>query len=143
MRVVKSKSPGMVLLLNVITCGIYNLFWMYSTTEDIKYLSNRQDVPSGITAIILSLVTCRLYEIYWYYRIGSVIQGIYNQNNLVSPVSGSKYMVLFLVGFILSFCFGIGTILIALMPLIVQSDINNLLALYEQNNPYQQDFSQY
>lgn len=100
---------------------------MYSTTEDIKYLSNRPDVPSGITAIILSLVTCGLYEIYWYYRIGSVIQGIYNQNNLVSPVSGSKYMVLFLVGFILS-------------------DINNLLALYEQNNPYQQyqqDFSQY
>lgn len=143
MRVVKPKSPGMVLLLNVITCGIYNLFWMYSTTEDIKYLSNRQDLPSGITAIILSLVTCGLYEIYWYYRIGSVIQGIYNQNNLVSPVSGSKYMVLFLVGFILSFCFGIGTILIALMPLIVQSDINNLLALYEQNNPYQQDFSQY
>lgn len=120
---------------------------MYSTTEDIKYLSNRQDVPSGITAIILSLVTCGIYEIYWYYKIGSVIQGIYNQNNLVSPVSGSKYMVLFLVGFILSFCFGIGGILIALMPLIVQSDINNLLALYTQNDPYQQayqqDFSQY
>lgn len=50
MRVVKPKSPGMV-LLNVITCGIYQLFWMYSTTEDIKYLSNRPDVPSGITVI--------------------------------------------------------------------------------------------
>lgn len=29
MRVVKPKSPGMVLLLNVITCGIYSFFWMY------------------------------------------------------------------------------------------------------------------
>lgn len=136
----------MVLLLTVITCGFYAFFWMYSTTEDLKYLSNRPDVPSGITVIILSLVTCGIYEIYWYYRIGSVIQGIYHQNNLVSPVSGSKYMILFLVGFILSFCFGIGGILVALLPLIVQSDINNLLALYEQNNPYQQyqqDFSQY
>lgn len=146
MRVVKPKSPGMVLLLKVITCGLYSLFWMYSTTEDLKYLSNRPDVPSGITVIILSLVTCGLYEIYWYYRIGSVIQGIYHQNNLVSPVSGSKYMILFLVGFILSFCFGIGYILVALLPLIAQQDINNLIALYEQNNPYQQyqqDFSQY
>lgn len=146
MRVVKPKSPGIVLLLNVITCGIYSFFWMYSTTEDLKYLSNRPDVPSGITVVILSLVTCGLYEIYWYYRIGSVIQDIYHQNNLVSPVSGSKYMVLFLVGFILSFCFGIGGILVALLPLIAQQDINNLIALYEQNNPYQQyqqDFSQY
>lgn len=119
---------------------------MYSTTEDLKYLSNRPDVPSGITVVILTLVTCGLYEIYWYYRIGSVIQGIYHQNNLVSPVSGSKYMILFLVGFILSFCFGIGYILVALLPLIAQQDINNLIALYEQNNPYQQyqqDFSQY
>lgn len=143
MRVVKPKSPGMVLLLNVITCGIYSYFWMYSTTEDLKYLSNRYDVPSGITVVILTLVTCGLYEIYWYYRIGSVIQGIYHQNNLVSPVSGSKYMILFLVGFILSFCFGIGAILVLLLPLIAQQDINNLIALYGQNNPYQQDFSQY
>lgn len=146
MRVVKPKSPGMVLLLNVITCGIYSYFWMYSTTEDLKYLSNRPDVPSGITVVILTLVTCGFYEIYWYYRIGSVIQGIYHQNNLVSPVSGSKYMILFLVGFILSCCFGIGAILVLLLPLIAQQDINNLLALYEQNNPYQQyqqDFSQY
>lgn len=80
-------------------------------------------------------------------KIGSVIEDIYRQNNLVSPVSGSKYLVLFLVGFILSFCFGIGAILIALLPLIAQQDINNLIALYDQNNPYQQayqqDFSQY
>lgn len=143
MRVVKPKSPGMVLLLTVITCGFYAYFWMYSTSEDLKYLSNRYDAPSGITAILLTLVTCGLYQFYWYYKIGSVIEGIYHQNNLVSPVSGSKYLVLFLVGFILSFCFGIGAILITLLPLIVQSDINNLLALYEQNNPYQQDFSQY
>lgn len=145
MRVVKPKSPGMVLLLNVITCGFYSYFWMYSTTEDLKYLSNRPDVPSGITVVILTLVTCGLYEIYWYYKIGSVIEGIYHQNNLVSPVSGSKYMILILVGFILS-CFGIGAILVLLLPLIAQQDINNLLALYEQNNPYQQyqqDFSQY
>lgn len=145
MRVVKPKSPGMVLLLNVITCGFYSYFWMYSTTEDLKYLSNRPDVPSGITVVILTLVTCGLYEIYWYYKIGSVIEGIYHQNNLVSPVSGSKYMILILVGFILS-CFGIGAILVLLLPLIAQQDINNLIALYEQNNPYQQyqqDFSQY
>lgn len=145
MRVVKPKSPGMVLLLNVITCGFYSYFWMYSTTEDLKYLSNRLDVPSGITVVILTLVTCGLYEIYWYYKIGSVIEGIYHQNNLVSPVSGSKYMILILVGFILS-CFGIGAILVLLLPLIAQQDINNLIALYEQNNPYQQyqqDFSQY
>lgn len=143
MRVVKPKSPGMVLLLNVITCGIYSYFWMYSTTEDIKYLSNRPDVPSGITVVILTLVTCGLYEIYWYYRIGSVIEGIYNQNNLVSPVSGSKYLVLILVGVLLTCCFYIGLILLALLPLIMQQDINNLIALYNQNNPYQQDFSQY
>lgn len=137
--------PGMVLLLNVLTCGIYQLFWMYSTSEDLKYLSNRYDVPSGITAIILTLVTCGFYQIYWYYKIGSVISDIYHENNLVSPVSGSKYLVLFLVGLILS-CIGIGAILVALLPLIAQQDINNLLALYELNNPYQQyqqDFSQY
>lgn len=140
MRVVKPKSPAMVLLLTVITCGFYAFFWMYSTTEDLKYLSNRYDVPSGITVILLTLVTCGFYQFYWYYKIGSVIEDIYHQNNLVSPVSGSKYLVLFLFGF---FCCGIAA---TLLPLIVQQDINNLLALYEQNNPYQQyqqDFSQY
>lgn len=143
MRVVKTKSPGMVLLLNVLTCGIYSWFWMYSTTEDLKFLSKRPNVPSGITVILLTLVTCGFYEFYWYYKVGSVMEDIYHENNLVSPVSGSKYLVLFLVGFILTCCCYIGAILVVLLPLIVQQDINNLIALYDQHDPYQQDFSQY
>ena len=143
MRIVKTKSPGMVLLLNVLTCGIYSWFWMYSTTEDLKFLSNKPNVPSGITAVILTLVTCGFYEIYWYYRIGCVIEETYNENNLVSPVSGSRYLILVMVGFILTCCCGFGAVLIALLPLIVQQDINNLIALYDNNDPYQQDFSQY
>ncbi len=142
-RNISKKSPGLILLLNILTCGIYQFFWMYTTTEDIKYLTKNDSLPSGLLVVVLSIITCGLYGFYWYYLIGNSIESIYTRNNVISPVKSNKYVWFLILAFILSFCLGIGFVIGAILPLIVQLDINNLLNNYEQTNNNPTDYSQY
>lgn len=134
MSKVKPKSPGIILLLSILTCGVYMFFWIYQTTEDLRKLSNTTKFPSGITVILLTIVTCGIYNIYWYYLVGASIESIYTQRGIVSPVKSTKYLVLDLIATILSFCCGIGAILGLLLPMFIQADINNVLGFINDND---------
>ena len=145
---VKQKSPAMVLLLNIVTCGIYSYYWMYATTEDLQKISPNAKLPSGIVALLLNLVTCGFYSIYWYYVVANAIQVGSTSRGMQSPVSPSKYIMIYLVGIVLICCFWVGLIIFPLIPMFIQGDINNLIATIQQEQGYgqieeQNDFIQY
>ena len=63
------------LLLNLITCGIYSFYFIYTATRDINTLvgnDGRNVEPS--TAVLLTIVTCGFYSYYWYYDQGNRIK---------------------------------------------------------------------
>lgn len=66
----KNIAEGIILTL--ITCGIYNIFWNWHQMETCNDLVGRKEFNPG-AVFLLSLVTCGLYFIYYQYCMGGVI----------------------------------------------------------------------
>lgn len=58
-----------LILLSVFTCGIYSLYWMVVTTDELNQALPTEKSTSGGTSLILSIITCGIYGIYWQYCI--------------------------------------------------------------------------
>ena len=55
----QSPSGGMVFLLDIITCGIYGLYWCYKAGDKLDRVKQQRGIPSsntGILYLILSLI---------------------------------------------------------------------------------------
>ncbi|ASJ21367.1 DUF4234 domain-containing protein [Brachyspira hampsonii] len=66
------RSIPMLVILSIVTCGIYYLYWIYKTTDEIKNFMGREDINSALE-LILVLVTCNIYSLYWYYKYGKIV----------------------------------------------------------------------
>ncbi|MFO7900583.1 MAG: DUF4234 domain-containing protein [Planctomycetota bacterium] len=84
-------SIPLYIILTLVTCGIFNLYWNYRQMLACNDLVGRREFK-WLTWFLLSLVTCGIYHIYYQYKMGSVIveiqrkQGAKPQENL--PVIG-------------------------------------------------------
>jgi len=60
------------LILTILSCGIFNLYWNYQQMLSCNELIGRKEFDFW-TWIILSLLTCGIYHIFYQYQMGSVI----------------------------------------------------------------------
>ena len=111
----QQRNIATSVILSIVTCGIYALYWMVCITDDSNALSQAPNPTSGVTAVILSIVTCGLYSIYWAYKMGERLDAAASQRNQPTQNRSVLYLVLQVVGLGL-----IGTIL-------MQSAINDIL----------------
>ena len=123
----KKRNPMMIVLLNVLTCGIYNLIWQYQIQNEFKKQNPELSQPNGLGLILLSMLTCGFYTIYWYYLIGANMEMIYNRVEKTYNTNKSKYLIICVVSYLLTFCCGIGLIGFVLLPIIIQTDINSMI----------------
>ena len=66
---VRKKDIVVCIILTIITCGLYNLYWLICLAEDINTLSNEADTSGGMV-LLLTIITCGIYGLYWAYRCG-------------------------------------------------------------------------
>lgn len=64
----RSRSVGMCIVLSLVTCGLYTLYWLYSLAEDMDHLTGGHSGGSGGMVLLLTIITCGLYGWYWLYR---------------------------------------------------------------------------
>lgn len=62
----RKRSILSMIVLSIITCGIYYLLLWVQIFSDINYASKDND--SSITDLLLSIVTCGLWGIYCFWR---------------------------------------------------------------------------
>lgn len=89
------RSIVTAILLTIVTCGIYGLYWFVVLTNEMNKLSGRERDTNGGMALLLSLVTCGIYTYYWAYKIGEkrdIVAGESASSNIV-------YLVVTLFGF--------------------------------------------
>lgn len=94
------------ILLTIVTCGIYGLYWMVCMVDDLNRASNEPQPTTGGTVVLLSIITCGIYSFIWMYRAGEQLcrarqirYGYPGENNSV------LYLVLSLLGLgIVSYC---------------------------------------
>ena len=112
---IQSRSIGLCIVLSIVTCGIYGLYWLYCLNEDAKALSGDVQGASGGVVILLSIITCNIYGLYWMFKQGERIDNAKVQRNLPSGNSGILYLILSLFGFaIVSYA-------------LMQNEINNMV----------------
>lgn len=111
---IQERNIALSIILSIVTCGIYNIYWFICLTDDANNASGTQGTSGGM-AFLFSLITCGIYTFYWMYKQGEKLdsaqdsRGIHNNGN-----SGIIYLVL---------CFfGLGIVSYALM----QDSVNKL-----------------
>ena len=67
---VQRRSIATAIVLTIITCGLYGIYWMIVLNDDINVLCDRPNDLSGGVVFLLSLVTCGIFGYYWYYKMG-------------------------------------------------------------------------
>lgn len=82
------------ILLSIVTCGIYNIYWFIKITDDVNYLSGLVNQTSGGMAFLLTLVTCNIYGLYWAYNMGEKLDMAKNQRGVPASNGGVLFLIL-------------------------------------------------
>ncbi len=105
---------GVAVILTIVTCGLYGLWWQYKQMEILNAWHGREEY-SFLTYLILSFITCGIYAVYYEYKMAQGINEI--QHRYGYRVNEN----LALLCVLLSIC-SVGVLSLAIQ----QSDINDL-----------------
>lgn len=96
----RQRSIAVCIILSIVTCGIYGLYWLVVLTDDANQASGHSsDGTSGGVVLLLTIVTCGIYGYYWAYKMGERINEAYANRGLLSDSSLSIiYLVLEIIG---------------------------------------------
>lgn len=89
------RSLVTAIILSIVTCGIYALYWFVVLTNDMNKISGRENETSGGMALLLTIITCGIYGYIWAYKMGEKRDKIAFEN----ASSNIIYLVLSLFGF--------------------------------------------
>ena len=82
------------ILLTVLTCGLYWLYWLAKLTNEIHALSGKKTTAGGGKAALYFVLTCSLYFYYWLYKTGEELIEARRDGQLkLDPVSNLTYAV--------------------------------------------------
>lgn len=95
---IEQRNIALCIILSIITCGIYGLYWIYKLTEDVNTLKGDPNATSGGVVILLGIITCGIYMWYWLYKQGDNLDQIKASRGLPAGNSGILYLILAIVG---------------------------------------------
>jgi hypothetical protein len=75
------RSIGIGILLTLVTCGIYGLFWQYKQIETLNAWTKRDDFSFWLW-LLLSIVTFGIFAIYYEYKMAKAINEIQEDRGL-------------------------------------------------------------
>lgn len=104
------RNPVTVLLLSLLTCGIY-AFWysFFALPEDINKGLGREEF-NGVKELLLTIVTCGLWGLYYWWRVVESLAELQRGWGVQPAMDPPILFVMMLIG--------IG-------PLFVQQSLNN------------------
>lgn len=109
---VRPRSIPLCIVLSVITCGLYFLYWFVCCTDDVNEVTQEYGT-SGLASLLLTIITCGIYGIYWGYKMGDKL----DRARMRSHVPPASFPILFLVLNL----FGLSIVTCA----IIQSELNH------------------
>ena len=64
------RSIPLCIVLSIITCGIYSLYWFVKVTDELNYVSGDQGAATGGMSLLFTIITCGIYGLYWAWKCG-------------------------------------------------------------------------
>ncbi|MNO24522.1 hypothetical protein D3C76_143460 [compost metagenome] len=111
---ISRRSVAFSIILSLITCGLYGIYWFIVLTNEVGNLSGDYTFTGG-KHFLLTLVTCGIWSFVWAYQVGKHIADAQRQRGHIISDNSSLYVILTF--------FGLGIVTYAL----VQSDVNRLV----------------
>ena len=124
------RSLLMLILLNIITCGIYSIFWYNDLAKDMNTVcyNDGEDTPGVGYYILFSILTCGFYSYYWFYKVANRQQANAQRYGVNITENGTTVLMWMIFGMLLFFIGGY----VALY--IVIKNMNLLAAAYNQRH---------
>lgn len=102
----KQRNFWMYLLLSIVTCGIYSLYYWYVFTDDLNRICAEKvpnDKPSMnyLLVILLSIITCNIFYYFWLYQQGNRMQDASRGYGRNFHENGTTYLLWCLFGILL------------------------------------------
>lgn len=97
---VPHRNIAVCIVLTIITCGIYGIYWSVCLVNELNSASDRPQDTSGGMVLLLSLVTCGIYRLVWYYKAGEKVSYIRRRNgDIAESNNGLVYLLIAIFGF--------------------------------------------
>ena len=104
---------GIAVILTIVTCGIYGLFWQYKQMEVLNAWLGREEYNFW-TYILLSILTCGIFAVYYEYKMAKGINEVQHRNGFM--VNNDLALICLVLAVL-----GLGIVSLAIQ----QADINN------------------
>ena len=91
---IQNRNLAMYIVLSIVTCGLFGIYWFIVVTDDVKSIVNDNQTPSGGVAFLLKLVTCGIYWFLWAYKMGEKIDYMKSMNGMPSGNSSILFLIL-------------------------------------------------
>lgn len=69
------NSPIAVLILTIVTCGIYGFIWIFQVARAVESELDEKMLGGG-AVILLTIITCGIYQLVWAYQMGEWLEKI-------------------------------------------------------------------
>jgi hypothetical protein len=91
-----------LLLLSIVTLGIYELWHLHHWTKDINELCKEDGKHNEglLLYVLLTLVTCGLFPTFWWFKAADRLSRAGVRESVATNVGGGKILVLTLLGMI-------------------------------------------
>lgn len=92
---IKKKKIGLYIFLNIITIGIYGIFFWYRWTEDVNKVCDGDDKDSGnyLLVLILGILTLGIYTLVWNYQMAERLYQKASDYNVTVKHGGMFVMI--------------------------------------------------
>lgn len=138
---IKHRDFIAMVLLSIITCGIYGIIFWYQYSDDMNKVcyGDGKETKNYLLVILLSIITCGIYSWIWHYGVGNRLAENAPRYGLRFNEDGTTVLLWMLLGSLLC---GFGTlyaqyIMVKNMNTLADSfnNLNNGQFGYQQN-PY-------
>ncbi|MDO4796679.1 MAG: DUF4234 domain-containing protein [Coriobacteriales bacterium] len=95
-----NRDIALYILLTIITCGIYNYYFVYLLAEDANAIckDDGDETPGILIYILLNIITCGIYNIYWMYKLAERLKTNAPRYNTTLEQGGSEIMLWMILG---------------------------------------------
>lgn len=96
---IEKRSIALCIVLSLVTCGIYGLYWQYCMAEDTNRVTGRVDGTTGGMVVLFSIITCGIYGLYWLYMCGDHLDSMRMEQGGAQGHLALLYLLLSIFGF--------------------------------------------
>lgn len=98
---VNQKNIVVAVILSIVTCGIYGLYWIVKVTDDSIALSGEKGTQ-GVMVLFLTIITIGIYGIFWAYKINQRLNKIEQKKAMPSKNHGLLYIIFYILGVVIT-----------------------------------------